>query len=88
MFLAIGALFVELDRERGMGWQRPAQKVQLVAVTWRFIRTLLPTATAIVSLASGRTCCHRRSSPRSSWRRFSPSEDPWLCLQIESAGDG
>ena len=51
MFLAIGALFVELDREHGMGWKRPAQKVQLIAVNVAFIGTLLPTTTAILSLA-------------------------------------
>ena len=51
MFLAIGALLVELVRERGVGFKRPAQKVQLLAMNVSFLGTLLATLTAILSLA-------------------------------------
>ena len=51
MFLALGALLVEIDRERGEGWKRPAQKVQLAAMNVSFLGTLLATVTAILSLA-------------------------------------
>ena len=51
MFLALGALLVEIDRERGEGWKRPAQKVQLAAMNVSFLGTLLATITAILSLA-------------------------------------
>lgn len=51
MFLAIGALGLQLDRERHLGWTRPAQKVALIGISVSFIGTLLPTITAILSLA-------------------------------------
>ena len=51
MFLALGALLVELDRERGPTWKRPMQKVQLAAMNVSFLGTLLATITAILSLA-------------------------------------
>ena len=51
MFLALGALLVELDRERGPRWKRPWQKVQLAAMNVSFLGTLLATVTAILSLA-------------------------------------
>jgi hypothetical protein len=41
MFLALGALLVELVRERGLGWKRRAQKVQLIAMNVSFLGTLL-----------------------------------------------
>jgi hypothetical protein len=52
-FLAIGVLGVELDRAGGLGWTRPAQKVVLLTVNVSFIGTLLPTTTAVLSLAWG-----------------------------------
>lgn len=51
MFLAIGVLGVELAREGGLGWTRPWQKAQIVAFNVAFFGTLLPTTTAILSLA-------------------------------------
>jgi len=51
MFLAIGVFGVELNRADGLGWKRSAQKVVLVAVNVSFIGMLVPTTTAILSLA-------------------------------------
>lgn len=51
MFLAIGALGIELDRERRMGWERRAQKAVLIGINVSFIGTLLSTTTAVLSLA-------------------------------------
>lgn len=53
MFLAIGALLVELSRT-GLGWKRNLQKVELVALNVAFFGTMLPTVSAILSLAWGR----------------------------------
>ena len=50
MFLALGALAVELVRERGLGWKRPAQKVQLIDINVSFLATLLATVTAVLSI--------------------------------------
>jgi uncharacterized membrane protein len=53
LFLAIGALLVELVRQHDLGWKRTWQKVELVTFNVAFFGTMLPTATAILSLAWG-----------------------------------
>jgi hypothetical protein len=53
IFLGIGVLVIDLARVRGVGWKRPAQKVQLTAFNVSFWGALLPTITAILSLAWG-----------------------------------
>jgi hypothetical protein len=50
MFLAIGALVVELARS-GLGWKTTTQRVTLVALNLAFFGTMLPTVNAILSLA-------------------------------------
>lgn len=53
MFLAIGVLGVELVREGRLGWTRTWQKAEIAAFNVVFFGTLLPTTTAILSLAWG-----------------------------------
>ena len=67
MFLALGALAVELVRERGLGWKRPAQKVQLIAINVSFLGTLLATVTAVLSIRATLSRQSRRGRSFHAW---------------------
>ena len=67
MFLALGALAVELVRERGLGWKRPAQKVQLIAINVSFLGTLLATVTSVLSIRATLSRQSRRGRSFHAW---------------------
>ena len=66
-FPALGALFVDLVRERGVGWKRPAQKVQLIAINVSFLATLLATVTAVLSIRATLSRQSRRGRSFHAW---------------------